>query len=192
MLFNTIKYSVKDELIFPKNYSYLSGDSKEKIESYKLLITKIKSKYKIKKPNILDIGGNDGSLLKIAKYKGFDVLNIEPTNTAKIAKKNNVKTLQKKFNLKQAKILSKKKSKFDFIVSTNFFAHTNNLNEIINASKLILKKNGIMILEIQYIYNVLKKNGFDSFHQDHKYYYSLSSLKKIFKVLILIFLMLNF
>jgi len=118
----------------------------------------------------------------IAKQKGFDVLNIEPTNTAKIAKKNNIKTLQTKFDLKQAKILSKKKNKFDFIVSTNFFAHTNNLNEIINAAKLILKKNGIMILEIQYIYNVLKKNGFDSFHQDHKYDYSLSSLKKIFKV----------
>ena len=177
-----LKYSVKDELIFPKNYSYLSGDSKEKIESYKLLISKIKSKYKIKKPTILDIGGNDGSLMEIAKQKDFDVLNIEPTNTAKISKKNNVKTLQTKFNLKQAKILSKKKNKFDFIVSTNFFAHTNNLNEIINAAKLILKKNGIMILEIQYIYNVLKKNGFDSFHQDHKYYYSLSSLKKIFKV----------
>jgi len=177
-----LKYSVKDELIFPKNYSYLSGDSKEKIENYKILIYKIKSKYKIKKPKILDIGGNDGSLMGIAKQKGFDVLNIEPTNTAKIAKKNNIKTLQTKFDLKQAKILSKKKNKFDFIVSTNFFAHTNNLSEIINATKLILKKNGIMILEIQYIYNVLKKNGFDSFHQDHKYYYSLSSLKKIFKV----------
>jgi len=177
-----LKYSVKDELIFPKNYSYLSGDSKEKIESYKVLIYKIKTKYKIKKPTILDIGGNDGSLMGIAKQKGFDVLNIEPTNTAKIAKKNNIKTLQEKFDLKQAKILSKTKNKFDFIVSTNFFAHTNNLEEIINATKLILKKNGIIILEIQYIYNVLKKNGFDSFHQDHKYYYSLSSLKKIFKV----------
>ena len=177
-----LKYSVKDKLIFPKNYSYLSGDSKEKIENYKSLISKIKFKYKIKKPTIVDIGGNDGSFMGIAKKSGFNVLNIEPTNTAKFAKKNNIKTLQTKFNLKQAKNLSQKKNQFDFIVSTNFFAHTNNLEEIINGTKLILKKNGIMILEIQYLYNLLKKNGFDSFHQDHKYYYTLSSIKKIFKV----------
>jgi len=177
-----LKYSVKDNLIFPKNYSYLSGDSKEKIESYKLLISKIKSKYKIKKPTIIDIGGNDGSFMGIAKQSGFNVLNIEPTDTAKVAKKNNIRTLQTKFNLKQAKILSQKKKQFDFIVSTNFFAHTNNLEEIINGTKLILKKNGLIILEIQYLYNLLKKNGFDSFHQDHKYYYTLSSIKKIFKV----------
>jgi len=177
-----LKYSVKDELIFPKKYSYLSGDSKEKIESYKLLVSKIKSKYKIKKPTIVDIGGNDGSFMGIAKQSGFNVLNIEPTDTAKVAKKNNIRTLQTKFNLKQAKILSKKKKQFDFIVSTNFFAHTNNLEEIINGTKLILKKNGLMILEIQYLYSLLKNNGFDSFHQDHKYYYTLSSIKKIFKV----------
>jgi 2-polyprenyl-3-methyl-5-hydroxy-6-metoxy-1,4-benzoquinol methylase len=177
-----LKYSIKDELVFPKNYSYLSGDSKEKIESYKLLISKIKSKYKIKKPTIVDIGGNDGSFMGIAKKDGFNVLNIEPTNTAKIAKKNNIKTLQTKFDLKQAKNLSQKKNQFDFIVSTNFFAHTNNLEEIIYGTKLILKKNGIMIIEIQYLYNLLKKNGFDSFHQDHKYYYTLSSIRKIFKV----------
>ena len=67
----------------------MSGDSKEKIESYKLLISKIKSKYRIKKPTIVDIGGNDGSFMGIAKKGGFNVLNIEPTNTAKIAKKNN-------------------------------------------------------------------------------------------------------
>jgi len=177
-----LKYSVIDELIFPKNYSYLSGDSKEKIDSYKLLISKIKSKNKIKKPTILDIGGNDGSLMGIAKQNGFEVLNIEPTDTAKISKKNKIKTSQVKFNLIEAKNLYQKGNKFDFIVSTNFFAHTNNLEEVIKGTKLILKKNGTIILEIQYLYNLLKKNGFDSFHQDHKYYYSLNSLTKIFKV----------
>ena len=44
-----LKYSIKDKLIFPKDYSYLSGDSKEKIEDYKDLISKISFKYKQKK-----------------------------------------------------------------------------------------------------------------------------------------------
>ena len=176
-----LKYSVKDKIVFPKNYSYLSGDSKEKLEDFKHFIINLKSRFKIKKPKIVDIGGNDGSLMQFAKKKGFKVLNIEPTNVAKISRKKRINTLQKKFDLKRARILNKKNIKFDFIVSTNFFAHTNNLNEIIKGAKLILNKNGIMIIEIQYLYRVVKKNGFDSFHQDHKYYYTLSSIKKIFK-----------
>ena len=84
-------------------------------------------------------------------------------------------------NMKIAKKLSIKK-KYDFLVSTNFFAHTNNLKEIILGSKLILKDQGIMIIEVQYLYSVLRGNGFDSIHQDHRYYYTLNSIKKIFKI----------
>ena len=93
-------------------------------------------------------------------------------------------TLQKKFDFNLAKILNKKKIKFNFvepISSTNFFAHTNDLKNIINGSKLILDKNGVMVIEVHYLYRVIKNNGFDSFHQDHKYYYSINSLKKILK-----------
>ncbi len=177
-----LKYSIKDKLIFPNDYSYLSGDSKEKIEDYKDLISKISLKYKQKKSKILDIGGNDGSLSQIAKKKGFYVINIEPTNVYKLSIKKGVKTIKKKFGLNVANDFTKKGVKFDFIVSTNFFAHTNNLVSILKGTKKILKKNGLLIVEIQYLYKVLKANGFDSFHQDHKYYYTLNSIKKIFNI----------
>ena len=176
-----LKYSVADELVFPKNYSYLSSDSKEKLEDFNDLIKKLKSRFKFKKPSIIDIGGNDGALMKCAKKLGFKVLNVEPTNVALISKKNGVSTLQKKFDFNLAKILNKKKIKFNFVASTNFFAHTNDLKNIINGSKLILDKNGVMVIEVHYLYRVIKNNGFDSFHQDHKYYYSINSLKKILK-----------
>ena len=120
-----LKYSVADELVFPKNYSYLSSDSKEKLEDFNDLIKKLKSRFKFKKPSIIDIGGNDGALMKCAKKLGFKVLNVEPTNVALISKKNGVPTLQKKFDFNLAKILNKKKIKFNFVASTNFFAHTN-------------------------------------------------------------------
>ena len=177
-----LKYSVNDKLIYPKNYAYLSGDSKEKIDDYKNLISKIKMKYKIKQPSIIDIGGNDGSLMLEAKKKGFDTMNIEPTNVARLSKKKGIKTLKKNFNIKLAKQLKFKKKKFDFLVSTNFFAHTNDLKAVIQGSRFILKDKGIMIIEIQYLYKVLSRNGFDSIHQDHRYYYTLNSIKKTLEI----------
>ena len=176
-----LKYSVKDKLIYPKNYAYQSGDSKEKIEDYKNLISNISRRYYFKKPSIIDIGGNDGSLMLEAKKKGYSTTNIEPTNVALISKRKGINTIRKNFNIKIAKKLSIKK-KYDFLVSTNFFAHTNNLKEIILGSKLILKDQGIMIIEVQYLYSVLRGNGFDSIHQDHRYYYTLNSIKKILKI----------
>ncbi len=177
-----LKYSVKDNVIYPRNYSYLSGDSKEKIEDFKNLILKLSSNFKIKKPEIIDIGGNDGSLMQIAKARGYTTTNVEPTRAANLSIRKGVNTIQKKFDFKLVKTLRQKKIEFDFVVSTNFFAHTNNLKEIISGVKNILNDNGILIIEIQYLYKVLKVNGFDSFHQDHKYYYTLSSLKKMLHV----------
>ena len=176
-----LKYCILDRHIFPKNYAYLSGDSKEKLLNYNDLISKIKKKY-VKKKNmtVVDIGGNDGSLMEIAKKKGFSVLNVEPTSVAKITKLKNVNTIEKKFSLSFVKTLKNKR--FDFVISTNFLAHTNNLKEILKGINLILKPNGILVVEVQYLINVLKKNGFDSFHQDHKFYYTVRTLKNVLEI----------
>ena len=58
-----LKYSIPDKLLFPSNYSYLSGNSKEKIENFKSILYKIEKFSKKKDPKILDIGSNDGSFL---------------------------------------------------------------------------------------------------------------------------------
>ena len=176
-----LKYSVSDKLLFPKNYSYLSGNSKEKINNFQSLVSKIKKISKKNKLQILDIGSNDGSFLHLAKKSGMKVLGIEPTNTAKISIKKNVNTIKKHLNFNVAKQILKKHSKFDFVVANNFFAQTNNLIEIIKSIKLILKKEGILIIEVQYLYDLLSQKGFDSFHHEHIAYYTTSSILKLLK-----------
>ena len=174
-----LKYSVPDKMLFPKKYSYLSGNSKEKIYNFISLIEKIKKLSKKKDSNILDIGSNDGSFLNLAKNQGFNVLGIEPTNTADISIKKGLNTIKKSLDLKLSKLLIKKYSKFDFIIANNFFAQTNNLEEVIKSIKLILNKNGLLIIEVQYLYDLLKQGGFDSFHHEHIAYYTTSSIKKL-------------
>ena len=126
-----LKYSIPDKLLFPKNYSYLSGNSKEKINNFSSLISKIKKISKRNNNKILDIGSNDGSFLHLAKENKFKVLGIEPTNTAKISIQKKINTIKKPLNYSLAKKILNKYSKFDFIVANNFFAQTNNLKEII-------------------------------------------------------------
>ena len=174
-----LKYSVPDKLLFPNNYSYLSGNSKENINNFISILAKIKKTSKKKNPQILDIGSNDGSFLEIVKKKYPKVLGVEPTNTARNAIKKGINTIKKSLNFKLAKKILNKYSKFDFIIASNFFAQTNNLKEILKSIKLILDKKGLLIVEVQYLYELLLQKGFDSFHHEHVAYYTLSSITKL-------------
>ena len=174
-----LKYSIPDKLLFSHNYSYLSGNSKEKIKNFESILVKIKKNSKNHTPKILDIGSNDGSFLELAKNKGFEVLGVEPTNTANISTQKGINTIKKPLNFNLAKIIVKKYSKFDFVVATNFFAQTNNLQEILNSIKLMLKKDGLLVVEVQYLYDLIMQKGFDSFHHEHIAYYTLSSITKV-------------
>ena len=176
-----LKYSIPDKILFPKNYSYLSGNSKEKIKNFKTIVNKIEKLSKKNKTKILDIGSNDGSFLSLMKKKSNKVLGVEPTNTANISIRKGIDTIKKPLNFKLAKKIVDKYSYFDFIVASNFFAQTNNLREILDSIKLILKKDGLLIVEVQYLYSLLTQKGFDSFHHEHIAYYTLSSITKLLK-----------
>ena len=176
-----LKYSIPNKLLFPKKYSYLSGNSKEKIENFKSIIKNIQKLSTKNSPHILDIGSNDGSLLELMKKKYPKILGIEPTNCANIANNNGIKTIKNSLNQKLAKKIINKYSKFDFITAINIIAHTNHLNEMLKSIKLLLNINGVAIIEVQYLYDLISQKGFDSFHHEHNYYFTLSSIIKVLK-----------
>ena len=174
-----LKYSIPDKFLFPKNYSYLSGHSKEKIKNFKSILNKIEKFSKKNDPKILDIGSNDGSFLKLVKYKYSKVLGIEPTNCADITIDKGIDTIKSPLNFQLAKKIVNKYSKFDFIVGTNILPHTNNIGGILKSIKLLLNKKGLSIIEVQYLYDLISQRGFDSFHHEHTAYFTLSSIMKI-------------
>ena len=64
-------------------------------------------------------------------------------------------------------------------MANNFFAQTNNLAEILKSIKFVLNKKGLLIVEVQYLYDLLNQKGFDSFHHEHIAYYTASSISKL-------------
>ena len=138
--------------------------------------------FNIKKNDlIIDIGSNDGIGLIPFKELGFkNILGIEPANNlAKETRKIGIRTINRFFN---EKINSLIKDKAKLIMASNVFAHADNLHELIQTMKKILKPRGKIIIEVQYFPKMLKDFTFDNIYHEHVNYWSMQALNKFCKL----------
>ena len=129
---------------------------------------------------IIDVGSNDGVALRPFKDLRFkNILGIEPAkNLSKLANKNNIKTFN---GFLEKKNLKKIKKNADLILASNVFAHSDNLKEMAECMIKLLKKDGTIVIEVQYLLNTLKELTFDNIYHEHYNYWSLTSLINFFK-----------
>ena len=163
------------------NYLYTSSTSKVFREHFEKSAKKYIKEFKLtKKSYIIDVGSNDGIALSPFINLGFkNVLGIEPAkNLAKLANKNKIKTFNGFLTIKNLKKINKGA---DIILASNVFAHSDNLKEMAECMKRLLKKNGTLIIEVQYLLNTLKDLTFDNIYHEHYNYWSLTSLVNFFK-----------
>ena len=164
------------------NYLYTSSTSasfrNHFIEATKNYVKALK--LKPKKSYIIDIGSNDGVALKPFKDLGFkNILGVEPAkNLAKLANKNKIQTFN---GFLENKNLKKIKKNADLILASNVFAHSDKLKEMTECMLKLLKKNGTIVIEVQYLLNTLKDLTFDNIYHEHYNYWSLTSLVNFFK-----------
>ena len=164
------------------NYLYTSSTSKvfrtHFIDAAKKYIREFK--LKPKKSYIIDVGSNDGIALKPFKDLKFkNILGIEPAkNLAKLSNKEGIKTFNGYLIKKN---LKKIKKNADLILASNVFAHSDDLKEMTECMIKLLHKNGVIIIEVQYLVNTLKDLTFDNIYHEHYNYWSLTSLINFFK-----------
>ncbi len=176
-----LDYIVDQNKVYHPDYPYLPGITKTVDEEQKELSDYLFKELNLKKNNlVLDIGSNDGSLLKHFKEKGLNVIGVEPTNIAKIANKNEIYTIQSFFNEEVANQVIKEKGKIKLITSTNVFAHMSTLGDVMDGIVKLLDDDGYFCFENHYIMEILEKVQYDTFYHEHLRTYSLISLKKLF------------
>ncbi|MDO8592387.1 MAG: class I SAM-dependent methyltransferase [bacterium] len=178
-----LDYIIDPKLVFPLNYPYRTGLTKMLIRNFCSLADTLEKKYHLTaKDLIVDIGSNDGSLLKAFKDKGIKILGIEPTNAAEEANNKGIRTIQGYFNEKIASQAVKRYGKAKIITMTNAFAHINNLFEIIKGINIMLDDDGIFVSESQYLSDMMQGLELDTIYHEHLRFYSLKPLIKLFSL----------
>ena len=164
------------------NYFYLSSTSNTFKEHFKNAANKYIKEFNLnpRKSYIIDVGSNDGIGLQPFKDLKFKkILGIEPAkNLAKISNKKKIKTINSFLNENS---LKKIKKGADLILASNVFAHSDDLKNMANCMLKLIKPNGTIIVEVQYLVNTLKDLTFDNIYHEHYNYWSLTSLDYFFK-----------
>ena len=172
-------YLINPEELF-KDYRYISSISMQKhFNQY--------ANWLVEKENIdsrdiiLEFGCNDGPLLYALKEKGITALGVDPaTNIIKLGRDKDLLIVDDFFNSNFIKENSLNNC-FDYILSSNSFAHIEDIQEVIEGIKIGLKPRGKLIIEVQYLVDLIEKFQFDFMYHEHLYYYTLTSLQNLFK-----------
>lgn len=165
------------------NYLYVPSSSPTFVEHFSGLANELASKFSLSDSNlVVDIGGNDGTFLKHLKNMGMRVLNVEPAkNIADIAIKNGVETINDYFTRTSAGKICDTYGNAKVIVATNVFTHVDNLDDLIYGVKELLSDDGVFVIEIYYMGDIIKKSSFDLIYHEHLSYFTLLSSMELFK-----------
>jgi SAM-dependent methyltransferase len=130
---------------------------------------------------IVEIGSNDGYLLKHFREAGFEVLGIDPSGpAAEVARQQGIQTRQAFFDEALAETLLKKGLRPSIVLANNVMAHNPNLNGMLAGIKTLLG-NGLFVMETPYVRDFVERLAFDTIYHEHVFYYSVTALSRAFE-----------
>jgi len=170
-------YIPRDKLFL--DYAYASSISGGLRNHFTELANQLKSEFNPK--IVVDIGSNDGVLLKPLLELGCEAIGVEPaTNLAKQANVNGLTTLCSYFNKEIVDKIISDSGHADIVVASNVFAHLDEYHDIIENVKSLLSENGTYIVEVQYFADMIKDMTFDNIYHEHVLYYTIHSMINLF------------
>ena len=171
---------IKSDQMF-SNYLYQSSTTKLFREHFISAAKKYIKDFNLDKDSyIIDVGSNDGVGLKPFLDLGFtNIQGIEPAkNLADLANKNRINTFH---GYLDEKALNPIKNGADLLLASNVFAHADDLKSMAESMKKLIKPDGKIIIEVQYLLNTIKDLTFDNIYHEHTNYWSFTSLKSFFE-----------
>ena len=177
-----IKCVVDPEYIY-RDYIYVTTSSSGLVKHFEKYAEDVVARLCNNKISaVLDIGSNDGSLLKCFKSKGLSILGVEPAREiAAIANRSGVNTIADYFNEEVASQIKGKYGLSDVVTINNLFANIDDVDEFVESIKYVLSENGFIVIESAYLGNMIENTMFDFIYHEHLSCISIIPLEKFFQ-----------
>jgi methylation protein EvaC len=132
-------------------------------------------------PFVVELGSNDGIMLKHIKDAGIRHLGIEPSaNVANVARAIGVETLTAFFDTALAEAIKAGHGLADAVIAANVMCHIPDLPSVAEGIRRLLKPDGVLIFEDPYLGDMLAKCSYDQIYDEHVFIFSASSIMTAF------------
>lgn len=178
-----ITETVPPEKLF-RDYPYFSSFSDTMLHHAQAIVERVLEWRPLDAKSLaVEIASNDGYLLQYYKQAGVPVLGIEPAmNIARVAQnERGIRTITDFFGAETAGRLVEQGERADVIHANNVLAHVPDLNGFVRGLRLLLKPEGVAIIEVPYVKDLIDRCEFDTIYHEHLCYFSLTALNQLFE-----------
>jgi SAM-dependent methyltransferase len=173
-----ITEDVPPEILF-RDYVYFSSFSDTVLENARAIATRLADERTISL--VVEIASNDGYLLQHYAARGVPVLGIEPArNIAEVAREKGIDTIAEFFTEDFARELVAHGKRADVIHANNVLAHVADLHGFIAGIAALLRDDGVAVIEVPYLRELIEQLEFDTIYHEHLCYFSLTALDTLF------------
>lgn len=167
-----LKHNYNMRILYGNNYGYRSSLNKSMILHLEKIVGKIEKIIKLKsKDLVIDIGSNDGTLLKSYQNQNLNLVGIDPAKKFKKYYPKHIKYItdffSKRYFTDKAKV----------VTSIAMFYDLENPTEFMQNIYDILDNEGIWVTEQMYMPQMVKNVSYDTICHEHLEYYAFKQLK---------------
>lgn len=174
---------VPDNILFGEDYAFFTGASPSSIPYFRRYAEEVQTAYPVESRGfVVEIAGNDGTLLKHFQGTAQKILNVEPAiPPAEEAIKDGIPTLTKRFCSNEGRLLVLEYGKANLIMANNVIAHVDDLHDVFGGISWLLADDGMFVFEVQYLPELLFNNAFDHVYHEHRSFFSLHTLVDVLR-----------
>jgi SAM-dependent methyltransferase len=175
-------YTVDPRVVY-KNFPFVSGTTQTATRHLQTLPPQLVRMGGLTKESFaLDIGSNDGTLLKAYLPFGMRFLGVDPSgDPVRIANEQGIPTLHAFFNEETAGIIKDGHGQADAITAAGVFGHIADLDAVMVGVKQLLAPRGIFATDSQYWLPMVERGHYDNMFHQHLRYYAMRPLQRLFE-----------
>lgn len=178
-----IRETVDPEILFYAEYPYFSSVSPYLLRHFRESALDIMERKELDRDSlVMEAASNDGYMLKNFVECGIPVLGIDPAKApATAAQEAGIPTMITFFGTDLADDLKAEGKSADVFLANNVLAHVPDLNGFVSGISTILKDDGLAVIEVPYVVDLVDHVEFDTIYHQHLCYFSVTALDKLFR-----------
>jgi len=171
------------ERMFHGNYAFVSSSSRHMQSHFEAFADLVMERVVAGRadPFVVELGSNDGIMLRHFKNAGCRHLGVEPSeNVAGVARAEGIHTISEFFDETLAARLVAEQGHADAVLAANVMCHIPDIHAVAAGIARLLAPDGVLMFEDPYLGDMIAKTSYDQIYDEHVFIFSATSVAAAF------------